>query len=255
MNCNDFARKILNYGCDIAGYILGFPVHYHTPTDDQLHLALNRLNELKREEYAKTIVNYGKQLFSADIPFSVNKPIFSNTDDVIFENINNYSPFDIVSYRDGDYIYRFTRPEFDNLLKSKKNHWTNDWLPKAVLATILSRVSTAKELKLPESRPLIELLRRVEEDQLFTFPDDVDIVNPEPTGPSFSFIGLDRSNIIIDSTAQFSSFLDLITNDATFLSVFGNPSRNQHLAQSNSSNSSTIRNATDNDDNIMTHVD
>jgi hypothetical protein len=64
-------------------------------------------------------------------------------------------------------MYRFTRAEFPELVKSKKNPWTNDWFPPTILASIMARNEAAKELGLPPARPLAEMLERIEKDKFF----------------------------------------------------------------------------------------
>lgn len=166
LSCNDLSRKILSLGNEIAGYLLGFPIQYHTPTDTQLHSALEQLSLLKRDDYASFVTKNNENFYLMDIPFIKERTSFANIEDVVVQKIDNYSAFDIVAYRDGNHIYRFTRPEFKALLKSGKNHWTNDWLPVAVASIISSRKRTAKSLNLPKSSVLSELLRQIEEDDL-----------------------------------------------------------------------------------------
>lgn len=164
---NDLAYKIALLGNDIAGYVLGFPIQNMIPNDEQIDTALQYLMQHGAENYIGYISKYIEPSYLPIPPFPVNKHIYSNDQDVMLEDHNNYTPFDVVSYRSGDHIFRFTRVEFDKLLESKKNPWTNDWLPPTILSTIKSRHKAAKELGLPPSRTLEEMLQRIAENKLF----------------------------------------------------------------------------------------
>ncbi len=169
LSYNNLAYKIAILGNDIAGYILGFPIQDVIPNDDQIHYALKRLTDLGPQSYAEYIKSYVKLTYTTTLPFAdVNKDvIYSNETDVIMDAIDIYTPFDIVSCQIGQHMYRFTRPEFNDLVKNKKNPWTGEFLYPSNLSTIQSRVSAAKELGLPQPCPLIELLTKAENDTLF----------------------------------------------------------------------------------------
>lgn len=168
LDYNDLAYKISLLDNDISGYVLGFPIQTAIPTDEQIHQAIQILTDQGVEKYAETIKSYVATTYTSLPPFMGSDKIsYSNETDVIMENIDNYSPFDIVSFQTGIHMYRFTRPEFAQLLKSKKNPWTNEWLPVTVLSSIKARMSAVKELGFPPSRPLKEILERVENETLF----------------------------------------------------------------------------------------
>lgn len=161
------AYKIALLGNDVAGYVLGFPVQNMIPSEEQIHSAIQYLTENGAEAYSKFISQYIETTYLPSSPFPTGDATYSNDQDVMMEDHNNYVPFDVIAYRVGNHIYRFTRPEFDKLVESKKNHWTNEWLPPTVLSSIKSRAEACKELGLPPARPLIEMLERIEKGSLF----------------------------------------------------------------------------------------
>lgn len=165
---NDIGYKIALLGNDIAGYVLGFPVQNVVPSDEQIHAAIAMLMELGIEKYTAHIRQYVKSTYMPTYPIPINTPTFSNEQDVLMEDVDSYLPFDIISYQTGDHIHRFTRAEFKQLDESKKNPWTNEWLPSMVLSTIKARVIAAKELGLPDAIPMIELLEKLSKNEVFT---------------------------------------------------------------------------------------
>lgn len=185
LNYNDLAYKLALLGNDIAGYILGFPIQNVIPNDEQIHEALAMLTTMGCSGYTDQIKNYVSTTYTPMMPIVSRSSVYSNQEDVLMEEIDDYVPFDIVAYQDGGYIYRFTRPEFDKIIESKKNAWTNNWLPPSVLSTIKARHEAATELKLPPSRIMREMLTRIEDGTLFN-PDEIPVVPPveeTPTNP------------------------------------------------------------------------
>lgn len=169
---DNLAYKISLLGNDVAGYILGFPIQNMIPTDAQIHQAIELLIQIGVKEYAERVKAYVKTTYLPHTMFPVTEEIqFANTEDVITEEIDNYVPFDIVAYQVGKHMYRFTRAEFYQLTKSKKNPWTNEWIPPTVLSSIVARTAAAKELGLPPARSLIEFFDRIEKGTLFEGED------------------------------------------------------------------------------------
>jgi hypothetical protein len=80
-----------------------------------------------------------------------------NEQDSLTNAINDYSPFDIFPYQHGHFIYFFTRPEFATLVEKKKNFWTGEDLPEAVVAAVTERLKIAAKLGLPTSEPLKDM--------------------------------------------------------------------------------------------------
>lgn len=140
---------------DLAGYFLGFPIQWWIPSDEQIANAIGRLcaNE---EQYLASVREYVRTTHATT--FGTNNPRRANETNVLMDDIDDYAPFDIVVYQNGDHIYRFTREEFSTILESKKNPWSNEFLPPSILATMSERHSVAKQLGLPKCRPLKEIL-------------------------------------------------------------------------------------------------
>lgn len=153
---DNLCYNIANMAADIDGYILGFPIQDFVPNEDQIHDAIQLLQGLGKNGYCEHIKQLNKASRFSVGPFTDTKADIVNEQDVFGEDIENYVAFDIVTFRDGKHIYRFTRLEFEQILKSKKNPYTNGWLPAPVLNTIKSRVVTARDLGLPIARTLKE---------------------------------------------------------------------------------------------------
>lgn len=151
---------------ELAGYLLGFPIHTTIPDQEQIFKALNIIQETSITEYIQLIKDYNRTL-PINLSFLTNKPKFCNNEDVLLEDVARYSPFDIVLFQTGDHIHRFTRPEFKQILESGKNHWTNDWLPIPILGTIQGRKTSSDAFGLPPSRTMEEMFERLEKGILF----------------------------------------------------------------------------------------
>ena len=158
---SDLSRQIALMGNDMAGYILGFPIHSMVPTDNQIVAALNTLDKDGTEKYMERIKRFNEQSHVSTNPFPLEMPSYANDQDLTLEDIDNYLPFDIVSYQSGSQLYRFTRVEFDQLISSKKNHWTNELLPPIILSTIAARNEKAESLALPGAAPMAEMFDKI----------------------------------------------------------------------------------------------
>ncbi len=207
------AYKISLLSNDIAGYILGFPVQNVVPSNDQIRNAISMLIEHGVKNYVANIKSFTEKTYLPIILSEHNTATYANEKDVLFDRVDSYVSFDIVSYQDGDHIYRFTRAEFEELTKSKKNPYTNHWLPITVLSTIKSRVWAAKELKLPPARPHIEMLEKMESGELYD--DDPNISNDNNSSNDSSN---DSNGAIVDGA--LSSSLGRFLLDLTALSGF-----------------------------------
>lgn len=185
------AYLIALLGNDVAGYVLGFPIHEFIPDEDQINTALTQLTQMGREPYAQHISAYALKLQVPLTPFPFPDATFKNEEDVMMEEITHYSPFDVVSFRSGNHIFRFTRCEFAQMVEKKKNPWTNEWLPPSVLATVQARHSIAKELGLPPCRTVLEMLERAEGGKLFQPDEETQQaqVNPLPQGDVYAAFG------------------------------------------------------------------
>jgi hypothetical protein len=144
-NYKDLPFKLALLNNDVAGYLLGFPIHYLIPNEKQLKVALDLLNELGIEQYCESLKKKSNV-------------ILANETDVLMENIDDYSPYDIVEYQTGEHMYRFSRAEFSNILQTKKNPWTNEDLHPTILSSMYARNLAAIEIRLPEAKILKDLL-------------------------------------------------------------------------------------------------
>ena len=165
LSYNTLCYNIASLTPDIAGYVLGFPIHWFMPNEEQIHDALMILKVKDVDDYCAYIK--AESIANCMPTGAMINATFSNTEDVYGEDIDNYVPFDIIIFRNAKHIYRFTRPEFANLVKSKKNHWTNEWLPASILGSIKSRLTTVCSLGLPGSRTLKDHLNHLKNYNFF----------------------------------------------------------------------------------------
>lgn len=151
-------RKLLLMPTILAGYVLGFPIQSVIPTVEQIKTAIEKYRQLGKEQYLEHIKKYVRQTYLLSIPIPSEEHILSNEADVLLEDVDSYSPYDIISYQTGKYVYRFTRPEFEKIIESGKNHWTNEEIPITIASEIITRTRIAIELGLPKSMPIKDLL-------------------------------------------------------------------------------------------------
>lgn len=126
---------------DLASYFLGFPIQSMIPNAGQIKKALNYIQEYGIDEYIKTIKPVNNL---PSLPIEVESPKLYTTQ-------GNYLSFDVVIHRDENGVYRFTRDNFDLILRSRKNTYTGELLPDTVLEIIKSRQMTAIKMMLPKS--------------------------------------------------------------------------------------------------------
>lgn len=187
---SDLAYKICLLSDDVRNYILGFPIHRGIPSDEMVTSALMYLSHHGKEEYAKLIrAQAGSGMFNP-LPEAIMGGIKMqrcNTEDVMQEAVLDYNLFDRLTFFQGTQIFTFTRVEFESLIKTDKNHWTNTELPPAIQLEVKSRVKLAKKLNLPSSAPILDLLHGVEKDTLYP-------TKPEARPSSPSRVGTSRRN-------------------------------------------------------------
>lgn len=161
---DDLGYKLSCLKPNVAGYVLGFPIDRMQPQSDQIHQAIAKIQSEGIPRYLEANRDYIQSL-CLGIDASSSKIV--NPDDVLAESIENYVAFDLVIYQQGFHIYRFSRPEFSELLKSKKNHWTGEFLPPTILGTIKTRLKLANTLGFPPARPLPEMLEQIQAGTFF----------------------------------------------------------------------------------------
>lgn len=191
---------------ELAAYILGYPIHQGIPSPEQMDNALKTLNELGREKYAEMIVNYNNAYPGLPSPFLRGAPEqvkIANTENVLGDAVDSFSPFDILIFRKGEYLYRFTRAEFKSILENKKNPWTNEPLPASVLVDMEARMKKAGSCKLPTSLPICELLDKTmsrtlyQEEKLPPGSNPAPVSNHEYGNPFELLLHFMRNNVPI----------------------------------------------------------
>ena len=170
LNMSELSYNLSQLTPIVRAYVLGFPIQEYVPSDDTLEKSIKMLEEMGPDKYCDMVIEQNKKLFSDHsgliTTFNPNITV-GNEEDVYTENIHNYSPFDIIKVYIDTHVYYFTRPEFPNISKTKKNIWTNKKLPMTVLATINSRIEAMMVCNLPPSAPLKTLLERTEKGTLY----------------------------------------------------------------------------------------
>jgi hypothetical protein len=151
----EISQRIMLYGEIISGYLLGFPVNIITPSNDQLLEACNLLTTIGSYEYVKLLKVKNKDCYLS-LSLLNEETHYANETDVMLNDIEDYSPFDVVPYLKNKHLYRFSRIEFDKILENLKNPWTNEELPSNILYEISKRNQLSKELSLPECNRLID---------------------------------------------------------------------------------------------------
>lgn len=160
--------KLSFMNVNVAGYILGLPIHEICITKDHITASLQILSAQGLDTYIQNIQHSVETLCEPKLEFlKIPEQQYCNDMDVMMYAIVEYGLFDIVWYRAGAHIYRFTRPEYEQILKSKKNPWTNEIVPESVLHMIIARISMATSLELPQARTVRELIMRCESDSLY----------------------------------------------------------------------------------------
>lgn len=157
-NRSEIVIKLLNKDKYTQAYCLGFPIHEYLPNEKNIEKALDKLQELGIEKYCEEIYKQNSKIY--------NKENFKiiNLQNVNYDNIDEFNSFDVIFYyidsneTEVKNMFLFSRPEFDKLLKDKKNFYTGEKLPESFKLEIKARVNIAKKYKLPESKTLSEML-------------------------------------------------------------------------------------------------
>lgn len=173
---SDLAYKITCLEFTIQAYVLGFPIQYGLPSPDMIEELLYYLSNVGKEHYAEELKAHEEKLanyyLSADITGWHRVPWrIRNVQDVLENNVYEYNSFDRMMLITGVNIHHFVRPEFQNLLKSHKNIWTNEDLPKQFEIEVLARLQISEGLKLPSAGTILELLTRTDDGTLYPAPE------------------------------------------------------------------------------------
>jgi hypothetical protein len=140
----------------LQGYFLGYPIHIKIPTPSDLLPSLKSLSEKGVDKYIQEFTEKHSAIIN-----ETTAPV--NDNDTLEESPASYSPIDVVVIEDGvsKKKYAFTRPEFDNLSKTGKNHWTNLAITTDQSFYICTRDVFAQALSLPEAVPLKDHLENI----------------------------------------------------------------------------------------------
>jgi len=179
--------RLFGYRRVIVAYILGFPVNIHIPTMKQLVTALSKLDVIGIDTYYERIHEYNKSQLRTISPWE-SQPIetINHLDHVSLESIQEYSVVDVVRYRDGDHLFLFTRNTFLDMLKNKRNPWTNNELKPNVIVEMHNHITFAYHFRLPECQPLKELARDILTDDDY----ELDVVSHDEIWNSVTIGGL-----------------------------------------------------------------
>jgi hypothetical protein len=147
-NFSDLALKIYNYPLILQAYLLGFDIYSAMPTKEMIIDSLNLLSSEGEEKYIQRINNYNKKRLKLIMPNGKIYELEKNTD-VLENNIYDYNIIDLIGYIDNKHYYVFSRPEFQNLLQTKKHLYTQTQIPDMILSMIMLKIQQASNNNLP----------------------------------------------------------------------------------------------------------
>ena len=154
-----FGAELSKRSLEFKAYMLGFPIHKMVPDEKMIYQAIELIKEKGVEAY---LLSLEREVSNEAIKLPIdNEASFKNETDVMTERIEHYFPFDVVTYQVGPHIYRFTRPEFVQLINREINTWTNERLPFFVTREMQTRFSIASRHNLPPSCPAREILSEI----------------------------------------------------------------------------------------------
>jgi len=158
LELTDEVWKLLKLSSVQRAYLLGYGID-NTLSPRELKETMKLLSREGIDCYCKRLAE--RNLWLAK---ELNRtPIYSevelvNEEDTLCERPEDYSPFDVVYLRKDNLVFRFTRPEFPNLLETKSNPWNKEELPALFLVQLANRLSTAELVGLPDPVPLKDAL-------------------------------------------------------------------------------------------------
>lgn len=156
---SDLAWKISLLPIPVQAYLLGFHLELGIPHESLLKSALLTLSKVRHEEYLSNLKKRSEDRVDFGPGCDELKP--GNTQDVMLNDINTYSPFDRIYYTNGQHIFCFTRVEFNSLLEKKVNPWNKEKIPDHIIGMIQCRQDASKSLQLPSCEPLSDLYEKV----------------------------------------------------------------------------------------------
>lgn len=177
-NYTELAYKIMFLDRATQLYVLGFPLHMGSATDQQVSSALSYLSQHGKDKYTLDITQYFKSTEATSIPpcFNITTTIRNALDgsnnpiDVLEENVFSYNPFDRITFVNGNNLFYLIRVEYENMIKTKKNQYTQELLPNWIVLEMSKRMEIAETLGLPPPGTILELLTRLENGKLYESP-------------------------------------------------------------------------------------
>ena len=151
---SSLAQIIFWKGPELSCYYLGLPFEYGHIDKELIVSRLDLLSEIGPEEYVKKYSSleedphYSYLIKLSNSTDGIIKWPCRNQEDVLSETITSYAPFDRLIYLDGKNVYRFSRTEFENLIETKKNPWTNEKIAPSFLDMVSLRIKIGQRLKL-----------------------------------------------------------------------------------------------------------
>lgn len=143
-----------------AAYVAGFPVDLVNPWPGLKEDLISHKNNRPSPEVVRQL-NLRKLRLLIDDCLDVYPDVsVVNEKDTLYNSIEDYMPLDIVRYcSQNGKIFQFSRSEFDHLLKTELNPFTNERLPEGVLTEMKIRhfgegsekppVATVQEMQAP----------------------------------------------------------------------------------------------------------
>jgi hypothetical protein len=135
----------LPYKC----YLLGYNLCLNVPSPDEI------LDKCKEFISKDTNVFIEEQLM-----IHSPKGTIVNPQDTMLEDPESYLPFDRMDYVEQGKVYRFTRTEFNTIVQTENNLWTNKKLPSYIIYSLCNKVTISDYYKLPPAAPYEELIEK-----------------------------------------------------------------------------------------------
>jgi hypothetical protein len=145
----EFYYRFFLYPIPYRCYLLGFNPCLDVPSHSTLLQEYKQLISMDVNDFIETKLK--KETPTLDIV---------NPQDTMLEDPESYLPFDRLDFEDGDKVYRFTRAEFNTIIQTENNLWTNKKLPSHILYSLCNRVTIADYYKLPPACPYEELMEK-----------------------------------------------------------------------------------------------
>lgn len=188
--------KFHYYSSIKRAYVLGFPIHLYTPDENTINEAHiqyceNSDNYLagiteRNKEYFNSIINMLYPHKKCELGVDI---ILRNPENVLMESIYDYNVCDLVYYFELNNLYVFTRDEWDHLLNSETNPWTNLKLPYIVIKQIEERIAILKTYDIGNCKTVSDLMVKA-----------IKLKKPKPKEPinSYNIFAELYPNMIID---------------------------------------------------------